>query len=836
MDGCKGKKKYRSVLRFVTATLIWSMLLETSAGGISAAELSFFEEEALNVTETGTESLPAETDEYGNQTATYAPVFADLPAADGEQTAQEDLPESIPDSALEVTWQEEEPAETGETSDRGELAETAETSEWEEQAETGETSNRVEPAGTGETSDRGEPAETGEISEWDGADIGGNDDEIILDRDQDAEDVGAESMVTEGEESEDTGQEAPAGQGEASAEAGEEFPEEQGEAVEEAGTESTSVEGETGEEAGTEVPEDQREGIEEAGPESSTEEKEGNGDTLILSEEGGEESAGSEAALNAAAAKNVSGTQTASAPGSGMSVAGKVIPQSRRLITKARIRLSRTGFVYTGKRRKPAVTVVYGKTKLKRGTDYSLKFRNNLYAGKASVTITGKGKYRGSVKRTFRIFKAAQKLTLKAPSRLARGKKAVLKAGGARGTKKYTFKTSNSGIASVTSKGIVTARKIGTVRITVRTAASRNYKAGRRTITLKIVPGAVRKIVCKNMSRGIRLSWTRAAGANGYVIYRDGKKIRTIGKGTVLSCSDAAANRNGKKYTYKIVAKASTGMSTLHKSAVVYRTMIRAKSPGEKTRYCFEQEHVAAALRRSGKNELAVIDMDGISRNVIRAARKRGVQIYGYLNAGALENSRSYYSKFRNLRLARYSGWSGEYWVDVTGKGWTSHLISEARKMKKAGATGVFLDNTDILYMVKEGFEKSGADLYRRPPSAAKVYKVLRKVVKKIEKEVGIVVMPNGGDVFVKQFVRECPGVIKVVCQESVLYMDGGDQEDDDRRYLTSYLDWCKKRGIYVRGIEYTDSASDAAIARNYYRRHGWLGVYISRHGKLKGD
>lgn len=156
--------------------------------------------------------------------------------------------------------------------------------------------------------------------------------------------------------------------------------------------------------------------------------------------------------------------------------------------------------------------------------------------------------------------------------------------------------------------------------------------------------------------------------------------------------------------------------------------------------------------------------------------------------------------------------------------------------MKKAGATGVFLDNTDILYMVKEGFEKSGADLYRRPPSAAKVYKVLRKVVKKIEKEVGIVVMPNGGDVFVKQFVRECPGVIKVVCQESVLYMDGGDQEDDDRRYLTSYLDWCKKRGIYVRGIEYTDSASDAAIARNYYRRHGWLGVYISRHGKLKGD
>jgi len=50
----------------------------------------------------------------------------------------------------------------------------------------------------------------------------------------------------------------------------------------------------------------------------------------------------------------------------------------------------------------------------------------------------------------------------------------------------------------------------------------------------------------------------------------------------------------------------------------------------------------------------------------VRAAVKRGVWVYGYLNVGALEKERPYYPIFKHLRLAPYDGWDGEYWVDVT--------------------------------------------------------------------------------------------------------------------------------------------------------------------------
>ena len=113
---------------------------------------------------------------------------------------------------------------------------------------------------------------------------------------------------------------------------------------------------------------------------------------------------------------------------------------------------------------------------------------------------------------------------------------------------------------------------------------------------------------------------------------------------------------------------------------------------------------------------------------------------------------------------------------------------------------------------------------------------MLKKAVNTIENEVGLVVMPNGGDHFVKKFVNDCPGVIKVVNQEGVLYMNNKKQSSGEKKYRTDYLDWCKNKGIFVRGIEYTNSSSAAAEVRRYYRQHGWLGAYISRHKNLLGD
>ena len=58
---------------------------------------------------------------------------------------------------------------------------------------------------------------------------------------------------------------------------------------------------------------------------------------------------------------------------------------------------------YTGKEIKPTPTVKVGTTTLKSGTDYTVAYKNNVKIGTATVTITGKGNYTGTVSKTFKI-------------------------------------------------------------------------------------------------------------------------------------------------------------------------------------------------------------------------------------------------------------------------------------------------------------------------------------------------------------------------------------------------------------------------------------------------
>ena len=51
-------------------------------------------------------------------------------------------------------------------------------------------------------------------------------------------------------------------------------------------------------------------------------------------------------------------------------------------------------------------------------------------------------------------------------------------------------------------------------------------------------------------------------------------------------------------------------------------------------RYCFEESKVLRTLSASRKNDLAVIDTDGISMAAIKAACARSVWVYWYINAG----------------------------------------------------------------------------------------------------------------------------------------------------------------------------------------------------------
>ena len=554
-------------------------------------------------------------------------------------------------------------------------------------------------------------------------------------------------------------------------------------------------------------------------------------ETALLAEDQEEEAVSEEAASAIASGLTPSEESKKQQESAGKAVAVDTVVSIR----KAKITLSRTSYTYTGKAIQPGVTVVRGKTTLKKNRDYKVTFSANISVGTATAKITGIKKYRGTIIKTFKINRAAQKLTLKASaSRVSAGRTMTVKAGGARETKKYSFKSSNKSVAKISSTGKITGVKVGTAKIRVSTPATKNYKAGSKTITVKVVPTATKSLKASNQVGGIKLTWAKVAGANGYYLYRDGKRITTISKGSTVTWLDKKAGTKNKRYTYKIIAKASTGASTLSKSVGIRRVIKIKASSSTTARYCLEQRYVSRTLTNSKKNNLAVIDPTGINTSLIAKAKDRGVVVYGYINAGALEKTRKYYSQFEHLRICEYDGWPGEYWVDVTSSSWKTHLIDEAKKQKAAGVTGVYFDNVEIYYMVKHGFH--GEHLYRDPPSQESVYKALSEVIKKIENEVGILVMPNCGDTFVRRFEKDNPGVILEVNVEGVLYEDFDRKSSKEVRYLTSYLDWCAGRGMVTRGIEYTKSSSGAEKSREYYKKHGWTSVYISRHKDLEGD
>jgi hypothetical protein len=59
--------------------------------------------------------------------------------------------------------------------------------------------------------------------------------------------------------------------------------------------------------------------------------------------------------------------------------------------------------VYTGKSVKPVPTLTFKNVALKKGTDYTVSYKNNTKIGKATVTVIGKGKYTGTKTITFKI-------------------------------------------------------------------------------------------------------------------------------------------------------------------------------------------------------------------------------------------------------------------------------------------------------------------------------------------------------------------------------------------------------------------------------------------------
>lgn len=60
------------------------------------------------------------------------------------------------------------------------------------------------------------------------------------------------------------------------------------------------------------------------------------------------------------------------------------------------------------------------------------------------------------------------------------------------------------------------------------------------------------KIALANDTKGVKVKWNKVAGADGYVIYRDDKKVKAVNS-KILSYVDKSISSSGMKCTYKVV-------------------------------------------------------------------------------------------------------------------------------------------------------------------------------------------------------------------------------------------------------------------------------------------
>ena len=79
-------------------------------------------------------------------------------------------------------------------------------------------------------------------------------------------------------------------------------------------------------------------------------------------------------------------------------------PESLKVdLSTCSVTLAQTSYTYTGAEIKPAVTVKSGNKALTANTDYTVAYKDNKAIGTATVTVTGKGNYKGTKSVTFTI-------------------------------------------------------------------------------------------------------------------------------------------------------------------------------------------------------------------------------------------------------------------------------------------------------------------------------------------------------------------------------------------------------------------------------------------------
>ena len=186
---------------------------------------------------------------------------------------------------------------------------------------------------------------------------------------------------------------------------------------------------------------------------------------------------------------------------------------------------------------------------------------------------------------------AAKKVSLKAYNKkVYAGRSGKIKVKSTRGAK-LSYKTSNKKIATVNSRGVVTGKKAGTVKITI-TAKKSKYKTVKKTITVKVVKQN-QKITARNQTLTTGQRKNLGVKAKTGLTYKSSNpKVVTVDKKgnlkalktgtakiTIYAKASGAYNKASRTITVKVVKKAAAPKQTETVKPTAVPPQTEAKAP-----------------------------------------------------------------------------------------------------------------------------------------------------------------------------------------------------------------------------------------------------------------
>lgn len=229
--------------------------------------------------------------------------------------------------------------------------------------------------------------------------------------------------------------------------------------------------------------------------------------------------------------------------------------------------------IYTGSPLTPEVVVKYNSRTLVQDVDYTLEYQDNIDGEDGDhvgvVLVTGMGNFTGQAYGYFNIKEEAE-ISISKTASVSCGKTLTLKPTIVKGETEgaaYCYKSSNTGIAKVNSKGLVTAVAAGTATITVTLKESDDYHAAEAAVKVTVTKGTqtitgVNTTINKNYSTTKFTLAAKTSGDGSLKFKSSSTAVATIGStsGTVTMKGygkstitiTAAESKNYKEATRKV--------------------------------------------------------------------------------------------------------------------------------------------------------------------------------------------------------------------------------------------------------------------------------------------